>query len=170
MPVGLLNCVLLVPGVPHFAIKVPLLWNFCTRLLSVSVTYTFPDESTAMPVGLLNCVLLVPGVPYFAIKVPLLWNFCTRLLSVSVTYTFPDESTAMPVGLLNCVSLIPGVPYFAIKVPLLWNFCTRLLSCCSCGYTDDVNMLFVNTNEKEIAIKVAKFAGILNFSIIQVQL
>jgi len=41
---------------PHAIINPPVLLNSSIRLLSVSATYTLPEEElTAIPVGLLNC-------------------------------------------------------------------------------------------------------------------
>src|SRR5256885_2206999 len=95
--------------------NVPLLLNFCIRLLPESVTYTFPEESTAIPEGVLNCPSAVPEDPHSVMNVPLLAIFCIRLLPVSVTYTIPEESTAIPEGSRNCPSSEPGVPHFFIN-------------------------------------------------------
>src|SRR6476620_9664915 len=99
------------------------------RLLLLSATYTFPEESVAIPCGLLNCPPPKPFDPHFVIKLPLLSNFWIRLLSLSTSYTLPEESIAIPTGKPNCPSPLPSEPshgpHLVIKLSLESNFCTR---------------------------------------------
>src|SRR5918996_357062 len=97
--------------------KVPLLENFFILLLTVSVTYTLPDDgSIAMPSGDLRVPLAPPSLPNMDMKVPLLENFCILLLTVSATYTLPDDgSIAMSSGDDKLVSSVPNSLQVEIK-------------------------------------------------------
>src|SRR5687768_6954427 len=99
----------------------------CTLLLSVSDTYTLPDEeSTARPSGMENWPLPCPSSPHWVINSPVLINFCTRWLPESVTYTLPSESNATTAGPSNCPGPDPAVPQEVMKSPSFENICIRL--------------------------------------------
>src|SRR5918996_658915 len=99
------------------------------RSLTVSATYTFPDDgSIVISSGNLIPSSMNPYIPTFDMKVPLLENTCILWFSLSATYTFPDDgSTAIPAGDLSIPSVVPYSPHFDIYVPLLVNTCILLL-------------------------------------------
>jgi len=86
------------------------------RLLTLSVTYTLPEESTATPYAYPFAVA-VQGAG--VVWIPLEVYFRSRLLVTSVTYTLPEESTATPDGFPvvgQVVILCPVESYLRTKL------------------------------------------------------
>src|SRR6516225_5654376 len=128
MPVGSRNWPLPDPGEPNFLRKVPEGENSCTRS-ERSLTYTSPDELTAMPPIPLNWPSPVPSDPNWRTYSRLELNSSTRLWPESATQMLPLGSSATAFGSLKLPSMLVGVKLVAnVGGSPASHSCTRLLA------------------------------------------
>ena len=73
----------------HFVIKLPLLSNFCIRLLPLSATYTLPTESMAIAEGELNWpsaeTIITPFCYKVAIAIEFLYTVIVEISYIHIT-------------------------------------------------------------------------------------